>query len=534
MNPMQNPIWQTLIDHQAEISKSSLRKLFNDDSSRGTRYSMQAEDIFIDYSKNLIDDSTLSLLVQLAKDQQLEAKRDAMFAGERINITEDRAVLHTALRGASSSELYVAGKNVLPEIMQVLSKMSDFSNKIRAGQWLGHTGKPIKNIINIGIGGSDLGPAMATEALKDYSDRDLTIRFVSNIDGSHLYESTRDLNPEETLFVIASKTFTTDETITNANSAKKWLLKTLNSDQAVEKHFIALSTNRQRVEDFGINPDNMFEFWDWVGGRYSMTSAIGLSLMISIGPDQFNDMLAGFHKMDQHFKTAPLESNAPVILALISVWYSNFFNTTSEAILPYEQYLHKLPAYMQQTSMESNGKSTDLHGNKIGYSTAPVVWGEPGTNGQHAFYQLLHQGTQIIPCDFIGFKESTQNIIEGHHKKLLANMLAQAEALAFGKTQEEVLSEGVNSSLAPHKTFPGNRPSNTILSKKLTPNTLGQLIALYEHKIFVQGVIWNINSFDQWGVELGKVLAKQIYEELQHSNNGHHDSSTSNLINRLG
>lgn len=532
MNPTNKAVWQELKNHQNGLAQTNLRQLFDKDSERADNFSLQAEDIFIDYSKNIINETTIKLLLKLAKEQKVEEKRDKMFAGLPINVTEDRAVLHTALRGSQKKTLNVDGTDVLPQIQKVLTKMADFSNKIRSHQLIGYTGKPIKNIVNIGIGGSDLGPYMATEALKNYSQRDLTVKFVSNIDGTHLNESLIELDPAETLFIVASKTFTTDETMTNARAARKWLLRTLKEDSAVSKHFVALSTNTALVEEFGINPDNIFEFWDWVGGRYSMTSAIGLSIMIAVGIDNFNEMLRGFHDMDNHFLNTPLEKNAPVIMALISIWYSNFYQTRSEAILPYEQYLHKLPAYMQQVSMESNGKTVDLQGNHVNYSTGTVIWGEAGTNGQHAFYQLLHQGTQMIPCDFIGFVKSSLNN-ESHHPKLLANMLAQSEALAFGKTSQELESEGTKPELIPHKTFEGNRPSNTILAPKLTPRVLGQLISLYEHKTFVQGAIWNINSFDQWGVELGKKLAKNIYAEIESKEIGAHDSSTANLIHKI-
>lgn len=529
MRPSEQPIWQQLIDHRKTSQNRSLRELFASDSSRSSNFSLQAGDIFVDYSKNLIDDETLRLLTEFARAQKVEARRDAMFLGEPINTTEDRPVLHTALRNLSGKPVVVNGYDVMPDISAVLARMAELSNAVRTGAWLGHTGKPIKNVINIGIGGSDLGPLMATEALKFYSQRSLTFRFVSNIDGTHLVEATHDLDPAETLFIIASKTFTTDETMTNAASARTWLINALGDEAAVSKHFVALSTNAAKVTEFGIDTANMFDFWDWVGGRYSMMSAIGLSIMISIGPENFKEMLRGFHTMDEHFKTAPLEQNLPVILALISVWYINFYGAESEAILPYDQYLHRLPAYLQQANMESNGKSIDLEGKPVNYATAPIVWGEPGTNGQHAFYQLIHQGTHLIPCDFIGFAKPL-NAVGEHHQKLIANMLAQSEALAFGKTAVEIRAEGVTEALVPHKTFFGNKPSNTLLISELTPHTLGQLVALYEHKIFVQGVIWNINSFDQWGVELGKVLAKTIYSELDSNTAPQHDSSTNQLI----
>lgn len=523
-NPIKLPIWQQLIAAHASFQKTHLKELFATDPGRGQRLCLTNGDIYLDYSKNLLNDEILQMLVELARQQSVEAMRDAMFSGQPINLTEKRAVLHTALRSPAGSQLELDGHNIMIDVHQVLQRMAGVSERIRSGQWLGHTGKPIRNIVNIGIGGSDLGPVMATEALKAYSQRSLQVRFVSNIDATDLIEKTHDLDPAETLFIIASKTFTTDETITNAESARQWIVSSLGDSAAVAKHFVALSTNREKVSAFGIDPNNMFEFWDWVGGRYSMTSAIGLSIMIAIGSDNFMDMLRGFHAMDEHFKTAPLEQNMPVILALISLWYSNFWSTQSEAVLPYEQYLHRLPAYLQQASMESNGKWIDRQGKHVTYTTGSVIWGEPGTNGQHAFYQLLHQGTVMVPCDFIGFRESV-NTLGVHHDKLIANMLAQTEALAFGKPASEISKED-----APHKAFYGNRPSNTLLINKLTPHTLGQLIALYEHKIFVQGVIWNINSFDQWGVELGKILAKQIYGEITGQPPAHHDSSTTTLI----
>lgn len=525
-NPTKLPIWQQLIATQKSFRQTRLQELFATDPSRGQRLNATAGDIYLDYSKNLLNDEILQALIELARQQGVEAMRDAMFSGQPINLTEKRAVLHTALRAPADSQLELAGHNIIPDVYQVLQRMSGISQQIRSGQWLGHTGKPIKNIINIGIGGSDLGPVMATEALKAYSQRSLNVRFISNIDATDFVEKTHDLDPAETLFIVASKTFTTDETMTNAESARQWIIGELGDNAAVARHFVALSTNRDQVAAFGIDPHNMFEFWDWVGGRYSMTSAIGLSIMIAIGSDNFMDMLHGFHAMDEHFKTTPLEQNMPVILALVSLWYNNFWGTQSEAVLPYEQYLHRLPAYLQQASMESNGKWIDRQGKPVSYTTGSVIWGEPGTNGQHAFYQLLHQGTVLVPCDFIGFRESN-NPLGTHHDKLIANMLAQTEALAFGKPASEINKEN-----APHKAFYGNRPSNTLLISKLTPNTLGQLIALYEHKIFVQGVIWNINSFDQWGVELGKILAKQIYGEMTGQPPAPHDSSTTSLIQR--
>lgn len=541
-NPSQLGPWRDLQSMQRQMAQTSISQLFQDDPLRQQHMSVQAVDVFLDYSKNLVNREVITTLIALAREQHVEAMRDAMFSGQKINNTEQRAVLHTALRVPADQHIQVDGDDIVPQIQTVLSRMAETSNKIRDGKWLGYTGKPIKHIVNIGIGGSDLGPVMVTEALKAYSQRDLTIRFVSNIDGTHFVEATRDLDPAETLFVIASKTFTTDETMTNAQSARDWLLATLKDEAAVAKHFLALSTNTQKVTEFGIDSENMFEFWDWVGGRYSLTSAIGLTIMIAIGPENFTDLLAGFHVMDDHFRTAPLEQNAPVIAALMSIWYSNFWGARSEVILPYEQYLHRLPAYLQQASMESNGKSVDRAGQPVTYGTGTVIWGEAGTNGQHAFYQLLHQGTQLIPCDFIGF-ELSNNPLGEHHKKLTANLFAQTEALAFGKSADTVRAEGTDETLVPHKTFAGNRPSNTLLLPKLTPYTLGQLIAFYEHKIFVQGVIWNINSFDQWGVELGKVLASKIYHELSSDHTQdhatadsstpmRHDSSTTGLIER--
>lgn len=528
--------WQQLKVHKQQITQTTLRDLFGQDPHRGQRFSVKASDLYIDYSKNLITPQTLDLLLELARTSGVEAKRDAMFAGEHINTTEDRAVLHTALRNRSGQPLVVDGQDVMPDVRRVLEHMARFADTIRGKQWLGATGKPIINVINIGIGGSDLGPVMAYEALRNYSDRSLNVRFVSNIDATHFYEATRELDPAETLFIISSKTFTTDETMTNAASARDWVTKAL-GDQAVGHHFVAVSTNRTEVEKFGIDQTNIFEFWDWVGGRYSLCSAIGLSLMVAIGPENFGRLLDGFYAMDEHFRRTPLEANAPVILALLGVWYANFWGAESEAILPYDQYLSRFPAYFQQGNMESNGKRVCQDGTPVGYSTGPIVWGEPGTNGQHAFYQLLHQGTHLIPCDFIGFARPSHAIGE-HHDKLLANMFAQSAALAFGKTTDEAMAEaetaGKPKELASHRTFPGNRPSTTILAPELTPETLGQLIALYEHKIFVQGAIWGINSFDQWGVELGKVLAKDIYTAIKAGNadQGHRnsDSSTTHLL----
>jgi len=525
------PAWHNLETHYEQLKDRHLRELFAADPERATHFSLQAGDIFADYSKNRVTEETMQLLFALAKARNVEQTRDAMFAGEKINTTENRAVLHVALRNQGDTPIVVDGEDVMPEVRTVLSKMAEFADLVRSRSWLGHTGRPIKNIVNIGIGGSDLGPVMVTEALKFYTQPDLTIRFVSNIDGTHFVEATKDLDPAETLFIIASKTFTTDETMTNARTARDWLVNALGGDNAaVAKHFVALSTNAEEVKAFGIDTNNMFAFWDWVGGRYSLTSAIGLSIMVAIGPDNFHELLTGYYEMDQHFRTAPLEQNLPVILALLGVWYGNFFGAASEAILPYEQYLHRFPAYFQQGNMESNGKSVDKQGAFVNYRTGPVIWGEPGTNGQHAFYQLLHQGTQFIPCDFIGFAKPLHAVGE-HHAKLMANLFAQSKALAFGKTAEEVRAEGVADELVPHKTFAGNHPSNTLLLPQLTPKTLGELIALYEHKIFVQGVIWNINSFDQWGVELGKVLAKDILGAVTgEANADGFDSSTDNLL----
>lgn len=527
----QSTTWQALQNQQVP----TIKELFAADPQRGRNFSDSAGDIYLDFSKNQLDGPTASLLLQLARERNVEAWRDAMFSGQKINTTENRAVLHTALRAPADAVIEVDGHNVVPDVQAVLAKMAEFAQKIRSGEWRGHTDRPIKNIINIGIGGSDLGPVMATEALKFYSQRDLHLAFVSNIDGTHLAEAVRGLDPAETLFIVASKTFTTDETMTNARSARQWLLAGLRDDQAVAKHFVALSTNADEVAKFGIDTTNMFEFWDWVGGRYSLDSAIGLSIMIAIGPDNFRDFLAGMHTIDEHFKTAPLEQNLPVIMALVGIW-NGIQGAESEAILPYDQYLHRFAAYFQQGNMESNGKRVTRSGQAVDYATGPVIWGEPGTNGQHAFYQLLHQGTRKVACDFIGFAQSLNNT-DGqgtHHRKLTANLLAQTQALAFGKTAEEVRAEGVPEDLVPHKTFPGNRPSNTLILPKLTPNTLGQLIALYEHKIFVQGVIWDVNSFDQWGVELGKVLAKNLDEDL--ANNSSYaatDSSTAALLEQI-
>ncbi|MGY5114660.1 glucose-6-phosphate isomerase [Streptomyces sp. 900105755] len=511
------PEWAALEDHRAE-GQPVLRELFAADPARAERYVVRVGDLYIDYSKHLITDETLALLRELATATDVFGLRDAMFRGERINITERRAVLHTALRAPRDAVVEVDGVNVVPGVHAVLDKMSAFAEWVRSGEWTGHTGKRIRNVVNIGIGGSDLGPAMAYEALRAFTARDLTFRFVSNVDGADLHEATRDLDPAETLFIVASKTFTTIETITNATSARTWLLDGLGGDEkAVAKHFVALSTNAGKVTEFGIDPDNMFEFWDWVGGRYSYDSAIGLSLMIAIGPDRFREMLDGFHLVDEHFRTAPAESNAPLLLGLLGVWYGNFFDAQSHAVLPYSHYLSKFTAYLQQLDMESNGKSVDREGRPVRWQTGPVVWGTPGTNGQHAYYQLIHQGTKLIPADFIGFAEPVAELsgeLKAQHDLLMANFFAQTQALAFGKTADEVRAEGVPEAQVPHRTFKGNHPTTTILAKELTPSVLGQLVALYEHKVFTQGAVWNIDSFDQWGVELGKVLAKRIEPAL--------------------
>jgi glucose-6-phosphate isomerase len=530
----QRSAWKALATHYKQIQKRPLRKLFAEDAKRGQRFTLEAAGLFLDYSKNCITAQTLKLLLQLALESGLRAKIAAMFRGEKINITENRAVLHVALRAPKDATILADGKNVVPEVHAVLDRMVGFSNRVRSGDWKGHTGKPIKNIVNIGIGGSDLGPVMAYEALKHYSQRSLTFRFVSNVDGSDFVEATCDLEPEETLFIIASKTFTTLETMTNAQSARDWLLGGLRGDiKAVAKHFVALSTNAEKVSAFGIDTTNMFGFWDWVGGRYSMDSAIGLSTMLAVGPDNFRELLAGFHEMDEHFRTAPFEKNLPALMGLLSVWNTDFLGAQTVAALPYEQYLKRFPAYLQQLTMESNGKHVTLDGKKVNYQTGPVYWGEPGTNGQHSFYQLIHQGTRLIPCDFIAFGHSLTPLGR-HHDLLLANVFAQAEALAFGKTAKEVKAEGVPDWLAPHRVFEGNRPSNVILADRLTPSILGKLVALYEHSVFTQGAIWNIDSFDQWGVELGKVLAQRIVPELESKTEPKlkHDSSTNNLISR--
>jgi glucose-6-phosphate isomerase len=528
------PAWKSLTSHSKEIKKLHLRELFANDTTRGERFTAEAAGLFLDYSKNRITEATLKLLLQLAEESALRTRIDAMFSGEKINITENRAVLHVALRAPRSATLMVDGKNVVPEVHAVLDKMTSFSNRIRSGEWLGHTGKRIRNIVNIGIGGSDLGPVMAYEALKHYSDRTLTFRFVSNVDGIDFVEATRDLDPAETLFIVSSKTFTTLETMTNAETARAWLLQALGGDKAaVAKHFVAVSTNAEKVSAFGIDTANMFGFWDWVGGRYSMDSAIGLSTMLAIGSDNFRSMLDGFHQMDEHFRTAPFDRNLPVLLGLLTVWYTNFFDAQTIAVLPYEQYLKRFPAYLQQLTMESNGKHVTLDGKQISYDTGPIFWGEPGTNGQHSFYQLIHQGTRLIPCDFIAFVHPLTPLGR-HHDILLANVFAQAEALAFGKTAEQVKVEGTPEWLVPHRVFEGNRPSNVIFADWLTPEALGKLVALYEHSVFTQGTIWNINSFDQWGVELGKALAQRIIPELEASSAPElkHDTSTNNLIRR--
>ena len=529
-----SPAWKALEAHYQKVRDLHLRNLFADDPKRGERMTIEAMGLYLDYSKNRITDETLKLLLQLAEECGLRARMDAMFRGEKINITENRAVLHVALRAPREASIVVDGENVVPQVHAVLDKMADFSKRVRSGEWKGHTGKSIRNIINIGIGGSDLGPVMAYEALKHYSERALTFRFVSNIDGTDFAEAVHDLDPSETLFIVSSKTFTTLETMTNAQSARDWSLRGLGGDiKAVAKHFVAVSTNSAKVSEFGIDTTNMFGFWDWVGGRYSMDSAIGLSTMLAIGPENYRNLLGGFHEMDEHFRTAPPERNLPVLMGLLAVWYNDFFGAETVAVLPYEQYLKRFPAYLQQLTMESNGKHVTLEGTEVDYATGPIYWGEPGTNGQHSFYQLIHQGTRLIPCDFIAFVRAL-NPLGRHHDMLLANVFAQTEALAFGKTPEQVKAEGTPDWLVPHRVFEGNRPSNTILAEALTPATLGKLVALYEHSVFTQGVIWNIDSFDQWGVELGKVLAQRIVPELESKAEPKlgHDSSTNNLINR--
>ena len=527
------PAWKALQAHYKKISKLHLRKMFAQDPERGTRLTAEALGIFLDYSKNRITDETLGLLLKLAEESGLRARIEAMFSGAKINTTENRSVLHVALRAPKGTSIFSDGKDVVPEVHAVLDKMAALSERLRSGEWKGHTGKPIRNVVNIGIGGSDLGPVMAYEALRSYSKRDMVFRFVSNVDGTDFAEAVRDLDPSETLFIVSSKTFTTLETMTNANSARTWSLAGLGGDEkSVASHFVAVSTNEKAVSKFGIDTANMVGFWDRVGGRYSMDSAIGLSTMIAIGPENFRAMLHGFHQMDQHFLTAPFESNLPVLMGLLTVWNTDFFDAETVAILPYEQYLKRFPAYLQQLTMESNGKHVTLSGKQVTCATGPVYWGEPGTNGQHSFYQLIHQGTRLIPCDFIGFGQGL-NPLGAHHDILLANVFAQGEALAFGKTEKEVKAEGTADAVVPHRVFEGNRPSNTILAAKLTPEMLGKLIALYEHNVFTQGAIWNIDSFDQWGVELGKVLAQRIVPELSGDEPKlNHDSSTNNLIRR--
>jgi len=528
------PAWKALVAHHAQVKGVHLRKLFADDPTRGERLTAEAAGLFLDYSKNRITDETLTLLLQLARECGLRRRIDAMFRGDKINITEDRAVLHVALRAPRTASIVVDGANVVPQVHAVLDKMADFCNRVRSGEWTGHTGKRIRNVVNIGIGGSDLGPVMAYEALKHYSDRALTFRFVSNIDGTDFAEATRDLDPAETLFIVSSKTFTTMETMTNAQTARDWSLAAFGNDvKAVARHFVAVSTNAAKVSEFGIDTANMFGFWDWVGGRYSMDAAIGLSTMLAIGPEHFRGLLDGFHQMDEHFRTAPFDRNLPVLMGLLALWYTDFFGAQTVAVLPYEQYLKRFPAYLQQLTMESNGKHVTIEGSQVDYATGPVYWGEPGTNGQHSFYQLIHQGTALIPCDFIAFVEAIHPLGR-HHDILLANVLAQSEALAFGKTPEQVRAEGTPDGLVPHRVFEGNRPSSTIFVKRLTPAALGTLVALYEHAVFTQGVIWNIDSFDQWGVELGKVLAQRIIPELESATEPAlgHDSSTNHLIRR--
>jgi glucose-6-phosphate isomerase len=526
--------WIALKAHAKQVQGTHLRKLFDDDPKRGERFVVDAVGMYFDYSKNRITEKTVKLLLELAKESGLRERIDAMFRGEKINITENRAVLHVALRAPKDASILVDGKNVVPEVHAVLDEMSDFCNRVRSGAWKGHTGKRIRNVINVGIGGSDLGPVMAYEALKYYSQRDMTFRFVSNVDGTDFAEAVVDLDPAETLFIISSKTFTTLETMTNAHTAREWSLKGLGGDEkAVAKHFVAVSTNAAEVSKFGIDTANMFGFWDWVGGRYSMDSAIGLSTMLAVGPDNFRAMLRGFHEMDEHFRTTPFERNIPVLLGLLGVWYTEFFDAGTVAVLPYEQYLKRFPAYLQQLTMESNGKHVTLAGATVNYETGPIYWGEPGTNGQHSFYQLIHQGTRLIPCDFIAFAK-TLNPLGRHHDMLMANVCAQSEALAFGKTPKQVKAEGTPDWLVPHRVFEGNRPSNTILLEKLTPEALGKLVALYEHSVFTQGTVWQIDSFDQWGVELGKVLAQRIIPELESKTEGElkHDSSTNAVIRR--
>jgi glucose-6-phosphate isomerase len=527
------PAWRALQTHYEKIRDIHLRRLFGEDATRGERFAIEGVGIYLDFSKNRITDETVRLLMQLATERGVAERRDAMFRGEKINVTERRSVLHVALRAPSSASIMVDGKNVVPEVHDVLDRMASFSQRVRDGSWKGHTGKRIRNVLNVGIGGSDLGPVMAYEALRHYSDRSITFRFVSNVDGTDFVEATRDLDPAETLFIISSKTFTTLETMTNAHSARKWAVDGLGDEQAIAKHFVAVSTNAAEVAKFGIDTENMFGFWDWVGGRYSMDSAIGLSTMLAIGSDNFRAMLDGFHQMDEHFRTAPPERNLPMLMGLMSVWYNNFFGAQTVGVFPYEQYLKRFPAYLQQLTMESNGKHVTVEGTEVDYQTGPIYWGEPGTNGQHSFYQLIHQGTKLIPADFIAFGHSL-NPLNRHHDILVANVFAQTEALAFGKTAEQVKTDGTPDWLVPHRVFEGNRPSNTILMDRLTPAALGKLIALYEHSVFTQGAIWNVDSFDQWGVELGKVLAQRIIPELESAAEPKlkHDSSTNTLIGR--
>jgi glucose-6-phosphate isomerase len=533
MSITDSPEWHALEAHFEEIRDVRLRDLFRADAERGKRLAAEAEGVYFDYSKNRVTDETLRLLLELAHRAGLRARIDAMFRGEKINVTENRAVLHVALRAPEDAVIVVDGENVVPMVHAVLRKMADFTERVRSGEWRGYTGSVIRNVVNIGIGGSDLGPKMAYTALEDYSRRDMTFRFVSNVDANDFWECTRDLDPAETLFIVSSKTFTTLETLSNAHTAREWLVSALGSDDAVARHFVAVSTNADEVAKFGIDTDNMFGFWDWVGGRYSYDSAIGLSLMLAIGHEQFAEMLAGFRSIDEHFRTAPFERNLPVLMGLIGLWYDDFFGAETQAILPYNQYLERFPAYLQQLDMESNGKSVDLDGRPVEMQTGPIVWGQPGTNGQHAFYQLIHQGTKLIPCDFIGFAHANHDLGD-HQNMLMANFFAQTQALAFGKTREEVAAEGVPAQQVPHRTFPGNRPTNTFLLDRLTPYTLGQLVALYEHKVFTQGTVWRINSFDQWGVELGKQLALAIVPELDAAEEPEprHDSSTNTLIRR--
>jgi glucose-6-phosphate isomerase len=529
----ERPAWQALQQHYEEIRGRHLRDLFAEDAGRGERLVAEGPGLFLDYSKNRVTDETLKLLVSLAEQSGLAERTEAMFTGERINVSENRAVLHVALRMPRDSSLVVEGVNVVEQVHEVLDRMSAFAQRVRSGEWKGHTGKPIRNVVNIGIGGSDLGPVMAYEALRHYTRRDLTFRFVSNVDSTDFVEATRDLNPEETLFIVSSKTFTTLETMTNARSARDWALATLGDESAIAKHFVAVSTNAEKVSEFGIDTDNMFGFWEWVGGRYSMDSAIGLSTMLAVGPEQFGEMLAGFHDIDEHFRSTPFERNLPALMGMLAVWYGDFFGAQTVGVMPYEQYLKRFPAYLQQLTMESNGKHVTLDGRHVDYETGAIYWGEPGTNGQHSFYQLIHQGTRLIPVDLIGFAQ-TLNPLGDHHDLLMSNVFAQAEALAFGKTEDEVRAEGTPDEIVPHRVMEGNRPTNTILAQRLTPRILGALVALYEHSVFTQGVVWGIDSFDQWGVELGKALASRIIPELESDAEPDlaHDSSTNALIRR--